>query len=70
METAGVEAPADWGTLQSPETYLGAERGERFVSPGGGAWEEPRRYSAPDALRLNSWALSGEWTIGEKGARD
>jgi thiol-disulfide isomerase/thioredoxin len=69
VETAGVEAPADWDTLRSPETYLGAERGERFASPGGGAWEEPRSYGTPDPLRLNAWALSGEWTIGRKGAR-
>ena len=68
VETVGVEAPADWGTLQSPETYLGAERGERFASPEGGAWEEPQTYSTPDPLRLNAWALSGEWTLGRKAA--
>jgi thiol-disulfide isomerase/thioredoxin len=69
VEPEGDEAPADLGTLQSPETYLGAERGERFASPGGGASDEPRSYSTPDALRLNAWALAGEWTIGGKGAR-
>jgi thiol-disulfide isomerase/thioredoxin len=69
VEPEGSEAPADWGTLQSPETYLGAERGERFASPGSGAWDEPRSYSTPDPLRLNAWALSGEWTIGGKAAR-
>jgi hypothetical protein len=69
VEPEGVEAPADWDTLQSPETYLGAERGERFASPGGGAWEERRSYSTPDPLRLNTWALSGEWTLGGKAAR-
>jgi thiol-disulfide isomerase/thioredoxin len=68
VETEGVEAPADWGTLQSPETYLGAERGERFASPGGAAWEERRSYSTPSPLRLNQWALSGEWTLGRKEA--
>src|SRR5918992_503144 len=25
VEPKGTEVPADWGTLQSPETYLGAE---------------------------------------------
>ncbi len=37
VEAAGDEAPADWDTLQSPETYLGAERAERFASTGGAA---------------------------------
>lgn len=69
VETDGVEAPADWDTLQSPETYLGSERGERFASPGGAAWEEPRSYSIPDPLRLNTWALAGEWTVGRRAAR-
>ena len=69
VETEGVEAPADWGTLQSPETYLGAERGERFASSGGAAREERRSYSTPDPLMLNTWALSGEWTIGGQAAQ-
>ena len=68
VETEGVEAPADWQALQSPETYLGAERGERFASPGGAAWEEPRSYETPSELDLNRWALSGEWTLGRKAS--
>jgi thiol-disulfide isomerase/thioredoxin len=68
VETEGAEAPADWDTLQSPETYLGSERGERFASPGGAAWEERRSYSTPSPLRLNQWALSGAWTLGRKAA--
>jgi thiol-disulfide isomerase/thioredoxin len=68
VEADGVEAPADWDTLQSPETYLGSERGERFASPGGTAWEQRRSYSTPDPLRLDNWALSGEWTVGRRAA--
>ena len=68
VEPEGVEAPADWDTLQSPETYLGAERGERFASPESGAWDERRTYTTPSSLRLNQWALAGEWTIGTKAA--
>jgi thiol-disulfide isomerase/thioredoxin len=68
VEADGVEAPADWDTLQSPETYLGSERGERFASPGGVAREERRSYSPPSRLRRNHWALSGEWTIGGRAA--
>jgi thiol-disulfide isomerase/thioredoxin len=68
VATEGAEAPADWETLQSPETYLGSDRGERFASPGGAAWEEPRTYETPSPLPLNRWALSGEWTFGRKAA--
>ena len=69
VEANGIEAQADWDALASPETYLGAERAERFASPGGGAWEERRSYTTPSSLRLNHWALAGDWTIGTKAAR-
>jgi len=63
----GFEAPADWTNLASSETYLGYEQTQNFASPGGVAFDEPRTYVAPDSLRLNHWALSGDWTI-ESGA--
>lgn len=69
VETEGAEAAADWVTLRSPETYLGYERAERFASPGRAALNEPHAYSTPSPLRLNDWALSGEWTIGRTAAR-
>jgi thiol-disulfide isomerase/thioredoxin len=62
----GVEAEADWDHLQTPETYLGYERSEHFASPGGAAFEEPRAYELPERLRVNHWALAGEWTIGRE----
>jgi hypothetical protein len=57
------EAQADWGTLGSPESYLGYEQGRNFGSPGGAAPDEPHIYSTPNALEVNHWALSGDWTI-------
>jgi hypothetical protein len=60
---AGPEAPADWGELESAETYLGYARAEGFASVGGITRDLPRHYAAPDDLRRNSWALSGEWTF-------
>jgi hypothetical protein len=50
----GFEAQADWANLESPETYLGHLRGQGPAS-------------SDDALRLNQWALSGDWTV-ESGA--
>jgi thiol-disulfide isomerase/thioredoxin len=68
VEGAGVEAQADWDHLQTPETYLGHGRGERFASPGGAAYDERRTYELPERLRVNHWALAGEWTIGSEKA--
>ena len=62
----GVEAEADWDHLRTPETYLGYERSERFASPDGAAFDERRAYELPERLRLNHWALAGEWTIGRE----
>ncbi len=59
----GIEAQADWGTLGSPETYVGYEQGRNFASPEGVTIDEARTYSVPDPLSLNSWALSGDWTV-------
>ena len=67
LEPDGLEAQADWANLRSPETYLGYEQGRGFASPEGPVLDEPRRYSVPNSLRLNQWALSGDWTI-ESGA--
>ena len=49
----GVEAAPDWGAVRSPETYLGV-----------GA---PRDL-AVEALRLNDWALSGDWNVAHQAA--
>ena len=66
-----MEAQADWENLRSPETYLGYGRGERFTSSDGAAFDARRAYELPERLRLNDWALAGEWTIGpERAALD
>ena len=64
----GFEAQADWTNLASPETYLGYEQTQNFASPGGVAFDEPRAYAPPDSLRLNHWALSGDWTIESRAS--
>ncbi|MGO9888121.1 MAG: redoxin domain-containing protein [Solirubrobacteraceae bacterium] len=63
VEGLGVEAPADWDHLQTPETYLGYGRSERFA-PADLPPPEPLRYGLPKRLHLNHWALAGDWTIG------
>jgi thiol-disulfide isomerase/thioredoxin len=68
VEGSGLEAPADWENVRSPETYVGYARAEGFASPGGIAVGERHAYSLPEELGLNRWALSGEWTIGPQAA--
>jgi thiol-disulfide isomerase/thioredoxin len=63
----GLEAQADWSNLESPETYLGYDQAQNFASPGGAKLAQSRTYVAPEMLKLNQWALSGEWTV-ERGA--
>jgi thiol-disulfide isomerase/thioredoxin len=63
----GFQAQADWKTLRSPESYLGYEQAQNFASPGGPGLDESREYVVPDDLRLNQWALDGDWAI-ERGA--
>jgi len=64
VQGIGVEAEADWDHLRTPETYLGYWRSGQFASPGGAAFDERRAYELPERLRLNHWALAGDWTIG------
>ena len=56
VDLDGVAEAADWGALRSPETYLGSARGER------------RTDGQAEALALNEWALTGDWSVGEESA--
>ena len=68
VDARGVEAAADWAALKSPENYTGYERTENFASPGGAVPGKQHTYAAPAELRLNQWALSGDWTIEAQAA--
>jgi thiol-disulfide isomerase/thioredoxin len=63
VDALGIEAAADWDNLKSPENYLGYERTQNFASPGGAISGKPHAYELPSRLRLNEWALSGDWTM-------
>jgi thiol-disulfide isomerase/thioredoxin len=68
VEGQGAEAGADWSSLRSPEAYVGYGRAEHFASPGGELRDQPRVYAAPARLKLNEWALAGDWTTREESA--
>ena len=64
VEGVGVEAPADWNHLRTPETYLGYGRSEQFASANGASFDKRHAYELTERMPLNHWALAGEWTIG------
>ena len=67
VKGTGAEAAPDMTDVQSPETYVGYDRAEHFVSPGG-AVRDRRHVYATGTPRLNEWGLSGDWTIGAEQA--
>jgi thiol-disulfide isomerase/thioredoxin len=66
VDARGAEAAADWGGLKSPENYVGYDRTENFASPGGVVRDQDRAYTTPARLRLNQWALSGNWKMSKQ----
>jgi thiol-disulfide isomerase/thioredoxin len=62
----GLEAPADWQSLKSAENYVGYERTQNFA--GRQVLDKPRIYQPPTTLRLNEWALSGDWAVKKEAA--
>ncbi|MGH9487485.1 MAG: cytochrome c biogenesis protein DipZ [Terriglobales bacterium] len=64
VDGSGAEAPADVSQIESPETYIGYARGERFASPQGMKTDQNADYSAPLRPSLNRWGLAGIWNDG------
>jgi thiol-disulfide isomerase/thioredoxin len=68
VEPRGLEVPADWRTLASPETYMGYGQSNGFAQEREARFDEPHGYRAPDELPLNEWGLSGRWTVARHAA--
>jgi thiol-disulfide isomerase/thioredoxin len=64
----GFEAQADWANLETQETYLGYDQAQNFASGGDSGFGGPRMYVVPHDLRVNQWALSGEWTVESRAS--
>ncbi len=56
-------------TPRSPETYLGFARQQNLASPEAVAEDEADHYSIPHKLKLDQWALSGNWLISADSAQ-
>ena len=68
IKGVGLQAPADWSDLGSPETYVGYEKAENFASPGGIREDIRNFYGEASMLPLNHWCLAGPWTMGREFA--
>jgi cytochrome c biogenesis protein CcdA/thiol-disulfide isomerase/thioredoxin len=68
VNASGAEAAADASDVRSPETYVGYDRGEHFVSPGGVVSDKDQAYAAGEP-QLNEWSLSGNWTVESERAQ-
>ncbi|HKT74148.1 MAG TPA: cytochrome c biogenesis protein DipZ [Steroidobacteraceae bacterium] len=71
VRATGAQAAADLNDVASPETYVGYERAENFISPGGAVHDRKHVYTFGPQPRLNEWAIAGGWTIrGERATLD
>jgi len=63
VDARGSEVAADWDNLRSQENYLGRDQTQGFASAGSALVGKSRTYVPQPSLRLNQWALSGDWTV-------
>ena len=68
VDPVGLEVAADFGTLRSPETYLGYGQASGFASPDGLRPDQAHDYPVPARLSLNTWTPIGTWTITDRAA--
>jgi cytochrome c biogenesis protein CcdA/thiol-disulfide isomerase/thioredoxin len=67
VSASGAEASADLSRVKSPETYIGYDRAENFISPGGAVHDAGHDYDIGKP-ELNQWGLTGNWTVREEHA--
>jgi hypothetical protein len=63
----GAEAPPS-RDVESPETYIGYARTERFASPERIDQDSRKTYRLPPNPSRNQWGLSGSWNMGAGSA--
>jgi cytochrome c biogenesis protein CcdA/thiol-disulfide isomerase/thioredoxin len=68
VNASGAEAASAKSDVKSPETYVGYDRADHFVSPGGVVQDTSHVY-AEGTPELNDWSLVGDWTIGSERAQ-
>lgn len=64
---AGAHEVPAYSDAQTPETYLGYQRADRFASKESLQQDRQATYRFPDALAADNWALNGKWKVeGER----
>jgi len=67
-QAEGVQMAPDSDAVQSPETYVGYQRAEHFVSQPALVPDKVAAYNPPAQLALNDWSLGGQWHVGPERA--
>ncbi|NVZ70820.1 cytochrome c biogenesis protein DipZ [Pseudomonas costantinii] len=67
-DAKGVQQAPDMNEVQSPETYLGFQRAENFVTTGALGTDTVVNYPVAGNLALNNWTLEGQWNVGGQQA--
>jgi len=60
---AAVAIVPEQNFSQTPETYLGYSRSDKFSSNESILRDQVQNYSLPEQLPTNAWALKGKWII-------
>jgi cytochrome c biogenesis protein CcdA/thiol-disulfide isomerase/thioredoxin len=68
VTASGAQAAADVNDIRSPETYIGYERQQNYVSPEKIKQDVASLYTAPGRLDVNNWGLAGQWVVGGERA--
>ena len=69
LRMTGVQAAAEEAVIQSPETYVGYDRAENFISTPAPVRDAAAAYTMPTVLQLNQWGLVGQWQVAAESAR-
>jgi thiol-disulfide isomerase/thioredoxin len=68
VAAAEVQASPDMNDIRSPETYVGYEREQNFLSSEKIKRDAPALYSAPGRMEVNNWGLAGKWSVENEHA--
>jgi cytochrome c biogenesis protein CcdA/thiol-disulfide isomerase/thioredoxin len=69
-DTIGTERSASAPMSgQTPETYLGYERAERFRNTDQFVANKPVDYTLRDGLKAHEWSLGGKWQVNDESSQ-
>jgi cytochrome c biogenesis protein CcdA/thiol-disulfide isomerase/thioredoxin len=68
LTPAGIQAAPSQRDVKSPETYVGFQRQDNYVSPEAIRKNQAATYTAPVRPRVNQWGLAGAWNVRDENA--